>query len=66
MAQQINGGPAPLPYSKTVSVNNQVFISGQVGIDEATGKLVTASFEAEANQVMHNIRTLLKKRGTCI
>jgi len=63
MAQQIIGGPAPLPFSKTVSVNNQVFISGQVGIDEATGKLVTGSFETEANQVMHNIGILLKKEG---
>ena len=50
-----------LPFSKSVIVNDFVFISGQVGIDETTGKLVTSSFEAEANQVMKNIETLLKK-----
>jgi|GEM_PF-113258 reactive intermediate/imine deaminase len=52
-----------LPFSKTFTANDFTFISGQVGIDETTGKLVTGSFEAEANQVMKNIETLLKKEG---
>lgn len=52
-----------LPFSKTVSANGLVFISGQIGIDEANGKLVTSSFEAEAHQVMKNLEILLKKEG---
>ncbi len=52
-----------LPFSETYKANNFMFISGQIGIDENTGKLVGSSFEAEANQVMKNIATLLKKEG---
>jgi reactive intermediate/imine deaminase len=59
MAQQNQ----PLPFSKTYSVGDYTFISGQVGIDESTGKLVSDSFEAEANQVMKNIGALLRKEG---
>ncbi|MGV3538944.1 MAG: Rid family detoxifying hydrolase [Rufibacter sp.] len=52
-----------LPFSKTRKVNDLLFISGQVGIDPATGKLVSHSFEAEAHQVMQNIGTLLRQEG---
>ena len=52
-----------IPFSKTISANGFVFISGQVGIDETTGKLVNSSFEAEARQVMKNIGASLKKEG---
>lgn len=61
MAQQNQN--TTLPFSKTFTANEFTFISGQVGIDETTGKLVTGSFEAEANQVMKNIEILLKKQG---
>lgn len=61
MAQQNQS--THLPFSKTFTTNDFTFISGQVGIDEITGKLVTGSFEAEANQVMRNIETLLIKEG---
>src|SRR5436190_17581010 len=61
MAQQNQS--TTLPFSKTFTANDFTFISGQVGIDETTGKLVTGSFEEEANQVMKNIETLLKKEG---
>jgi enamine deaminase RidA (YjgF/YER057c/UK114 family) len=54
MAQQKNL-VTTLPFSKTVLANDFLFISGQVGIDDGTGKLVNNSFEAEATQVMKNI-----------
>jgi reactive intermediate/imine deaminase len=62
MAQQNNSGTT-LPFSKTVLANDFLFISGQVGIDNVTGKLVNKSFEAETHQVMKNIDALLKKEG---
>ena len=61
MAQQNQN--LTLSFSKTFTANDFTFISGQVGLDETTGKLVTSSFEAEVNQVMKNIETLLKKEG---
>ena len=61
MAQQkqVNG----LPFSKTVSASGLLFISGQIGMDSVTGKLVTTSFEAEAKQVMSNVENALKENG---
>ena len=61
MAQQQENITSPLPFSKVISANDFVFISGQVGIDETTGKLVNSSFEAEVQQVMKNIGILLEK-----
>jgi reactive intermediate/imine deaminase len=61
MAQQQENIDVPLPFSKTITANDFVFISGQVGIDETTGKLVNSSFEAETHQVMKNIGVLLQK-----
>ena len=52
-----------VPYSKTIAANNFLFLSGQVGIDEHSGKLVDAGIEAETTQVMRNIDTVLKKEG---
>jgi reactive intermediate/imine deaminase len=63
MTQQQENIAAPLPFSKTIAANDFVFISGQVGIDETTGKLVNSSFEAETRQVIKNIGALLQKEG---
>jgi len=52
-----------LPFSKTASANGLLFISGQIGVDSSTGKLVTTSFEAEAKQVMFNLGSALKDNG---
>src|SRR5215470_6629444 len=63
MIQQQKNIAATPPFSKTISANDFVFISGQVGIDETTGKLVNSSFEAETRQVMKNIGAMLQKEG---
>ena len=48
------------PISPSIRVENLLYLSGQVGIDRATSKLINETFEAEANQVMKNIDTQLK------
>lgn len=63
MSQQNQNPASPLPFSKTISANGFVFISGQVGIDEVTGKLINSSFEAEVQQLMKNIGILLNKEN---
>lgn len=50
-----------LPFSDAVYAGDIVYISGQVGLDQTTGQLVTSSFEAEARQVMDNLGAVLKK-----
>lgn len=51
--------PAALgPYSQAVSVQGFLYTSGQVGIDPKTGDMVDG-FEAQAEQVMKNLRAVL-------
>jgi 2-iminobutanoate/2-iminopropanoate deaminase len=57
-AQQNTSSSAPI--SPFIKVENTLYISGQVGIDRSTSKLVDSSFEAEVKQVMYNIDTQLK------
>lgn len=51
------------PYSQAVQVGDWLFTSGQVGIDPATGELVTGGFEAEARQVLANLSEVLANAG---
>ena len=52
--------PAPIgPYSQAVENNGMLFISGQVPIDPATGKIVEGGISEQTRQVMENIRTIV-------
>ncbi|MCK4331172.1 MAG: RidA family protein [Dehalococcoidia bacterium] len=47
------------PYSQAIKTGNMLFISGQIGIDPDSGKLVENGIEAETNQVMKNLNAIL-------
>ena len=51
------------PYSQAVETNGMLFISGQVPIDPATGKVVEGSITAQTEQVMKNIGAILEEAG---
>ena len=54
--------PAPIgPYNQAVKAGNFLFASGQIALDPATGNLINATIEEEANQVMKNIAAILKE-----
>jgi 2-iminobutanoate/2-iminopropanoate deaminase len=56
--------PAPIgPYSQAVRAGNLLFISGQIAIDPATGKIDSSDILAETHQVMHNLRAILTASG---
>ena len=56
--------PTPIgPYSQGVVINDTLYISGQVALDPATGKLITINIIKETNQVMHNLMNILKEAG---
>ena len=56
-------GVKPLgPYSPAVLVNDTLYISGQLGIDPTTGKLLEG-IEAQTNQSLTNIKNLLQEVG---
>ena len=56
--------PAALgPYSQGIEVGNIVFLSGQLGIDPAVGKLVEGGAKAQAAQALKNIGNVLAEAG---
>ena len=57
--------PTPVgPYSPGMRLGNLVFVSGQAGRDPATGALAGDSVEAQTEQVLKNIATILAAAGT--
>jgi 2-iminobutanoate/2-iminopropanoate deaminase len=51
------------PYSLGIDTGNLVFLSGQIPLDAATGKLVEGGIEAQTEQVFRNIKALLDAAG---
>lgn len=58
-----NAPEAVGPYSQAVEANNMLFVSGQVPIDPATGKIVDGGIEEQTKQVMKNIGAVLEAAG---
>lgn len=53
--------PAPIgPYNQAVKCGNTVFVSGQIPIDPATGKLINGGIEAQTHQVMKNLKAVIE------
>ena len=64
--QFVNTGkvvPKNLPFSEAVRVDNLLYLSGQVGIEPGTLKLVPGGMKAEARQALTNIKTILDTQG---
>lgn len=60
----VPSAPAPVgPYSVVTEANGFVFVSGQLGMDTATGKLVEGGVEAETHQIMRNLAAILGDVG---
>lgn len=51
------------PYSQATEANGILFISGQIPIDPATGKIVEGGIKEQTEQVMKNIGVILKAAG---
>ncbi len=51
------------PYSQAIEVGGMVFTSGQIPVNPATG-VIPEGIEAQAEQVMTNIKNLLEAAGT--
>ena len=51
------------PYSQAIEANGFVFASGQIPVNPATGE-IPAGIEAQAEQVMTNMKNLLEAAGT--
>ena len=51
------------PYSQAVETNGTIYISGQVPVDPATGKVVEGGITEQTEQVMKNIEAILTEAG---
>lgn len=54
--------PAPIgPYNQAVLIKDTLYISGQIPINPATGKLVEGDIQAETKQSMENLKAILEE-----
>ena len=51
------------PYSQAIEANGTVYVSGQLGIDPATGNFVEGGAVAQARQSLTNSSNILKEAG---
>jgi 2-iminobutanoate/2-iminopropanoate deaminase len=59
--------PAALgPYSQAVSANGFIFISGQLPIDPATGKLIDGTIAEKTTQILNNASIIATAAGTSL
>jgi 2-iminobutanoate/2-iminopropanoate deaminase len=56
-------GKAIGPYSLGIAAGDLVFVSGQIPLDAATGKLVEGDVSAQAKQSLENLKAVLEAAG---
>ena len=62
-AHHTDSAPAAIgPYAQAVSVGGFLYTSGQIGLDPASGEMVSG-FEAQARQVLANLKAVLATAG---
>src|SRR5947209_5899272 len=52
------------PYSQAVRSGDLLFVSGQPGINPATGEAAGSTFESQARQAFQNLGTVLEAGGS--
>lgn len=56
--------PQPIgPYSQAIDTGTFVFVSGQVPVDPATGKLSGDTIDSQARQALRNLKAVLAAAG---
>ena len=51
------------PYSQAIRAGGLLFLSGQVGLDPATGALVEGGLEVETTRALQNLEAVLRAAG---
>ena len=60
-AIQTDAAPKTIgPYSQAVLAGNILFVSGQLGIDPATGKLVDGGVQEQTRQALKNVQAIVE------
>ena len=56
--------PPAGPYSHAVAFDRLLFVSGQAGLDPATGRIVGADVASQTERTLRNIETILRAAGS--
>jgi 2-iminobutanoate/2-iminopropanoate deaminase len=62
-----DAAPAPFqgaPYSQAIVSGDLVFVSGQLGVDPASGQLVEGGIAEQTERVMENLKAILDAAGS--
>lgn len=60
-----DGAPKAIgPYSQAVVYNGLAYLSGQIPLDPATGKIVDGDIAAQTERVLENLRAVLAACGS--
>ncbi len=63
-AIETHHAPAAIgPYAQAIAVDEWIFLSGQIGLQPATGELVAGGIAAEAEQALANLAAVLRAAG---
>ena len=63
----VPGLPTANPtYNHAVRLGDTIYVSGQIGIDPTTGKLVSGGQIAEYQQALRNLETILQAAGSSL
>lgn len=66
MIKEIHTTHAPAaigPYSQAIQAGDFIYVSGQIGVDPASGE-VTEGIEKQTHRVLANLQAILKEVGT--
>ena len=55
--------PVKRPYSPAIEMNNTLYVSGQIAVDQTTGKLIEGKIEEQTRQVLKNLKNVIEKAG---
>jgi 2-iminobutanoate/2-iminopropanoate deaminase len=69
MRKEIKTDKAPkaiAPYSQAIEANGFIFVSGQICLDPATGKLVAGDVREQTAQVLNNLNAVLEAVGSSL
>lgn len=59
-----SNAPAPIgPYNQAILSGDTLYVSGQIPIDPATGKLIEGDIKKETRQSMENLKAILTEAG---
>lgn len=52
------------PFSQAIRANGFVYVSGQVALDAATGKVIEGDVAAQTQKTIENVATILRAAGS--